>query len=1027
MENPAPYHADVQMTVLRSLDPQVVIYLFFKITDPALFRPQLQIEGGSFSDLGKEARFKTEGWRIEKEGSDRPNALNSKQAAKAEQSGRASKPLVGRFSNVAFTFAGLTKLGVDPGTLATFPQPFRDGMAARATILGDKGDAAPEKWDGYLGSLQIDGVMWLNFRLSSRCADDILAEYEKRLDQAKAVFPSAWFPPCPAPKMRRDGAEEEGSKPADDAGAPKQIDGVEVLHVEFGMANYVQEGEGKPFRVEHFGYRDGVSQPYANLDLDPPPPGGGTPRDNGSWAPVAPGEILLGHLDEDGRVQHLPANEALRTNGSYMALRKLEQDVVGFRSFLKRHQQESRPPLGPQMVGRWPDGSPLVKFPEGPEQRSGPGRGINDFRYQRDDPFGRRCPIGAHIRRANPRDTNDRDQARRHRLFRRGISYGGPLLPADSIDEECPRGLLFVSMQARLDRQFEFVLTNWLGRGEFEGQAGAKLDPLLGDHRGRLEDAFQPTGAFGPVTGLPRFVTMRGGDYFFVPSVSALAGLSNGDAFPIDDLSNDSLPQDAIGSIQAAQTDNSKQLIAIGKGLLAQGAPGCAPLPTIVTTPFPAGPDIAVNAVVVGRHDYVKQVLEDNATYSTRTLSQRALEITGGQPLLIGMAYDDTERLRRLEFLHAALALLARPPVFEIARGFAKQALDRVTPLGRLDVVNDFGRVVPILCADALFGVHGPDYVSATGVATLFGRVDMTDIPDDWLKTLPPVEDYAKPIVAMQAWTRLSFLQIFVNVVNAGEIVLAAERATREFLRQIDSLIFEAQSQVSATPPGNLLQALVQVQKSAQDPTLGLEIQLILAEFAAGSVETVNAALANLFDYLLDNKETVRLALCQVMSLSTDKSFEELMHILQEPSAEHTNILNRLIFEILRFKPMGPISFRYCEADAMIGDCSVPMGTNVILVPAAAMVDERAFPNPGEIRFDRPLDSYLHFGAGCHTCAGQRIDDPIAYHIALPMLRALFLNLASLPGLRRAAGPEGVLKQTLPTLADSLVMRFEPT
>jgi cytochrome P450 len=717
----------------------------------------------------------------------------------------------------------------------------------------------------------------------------------------------------------------------------------------------------------------------------------------------------------------------LRTNGSYMALRKLEQDVVGFRSFLKRHQQESRPPLGPQMVGRWPDGSPLVKFPEGPEQRSGPGRGINDFRYQRDDPFGRRCPIGAHIRRANPRDTNDRDQARRHRLFRRGISYGGPLLPADSIDEECPRGLLFVSMQARLDRQFEFVLTNWLGRGEFEGQAGAKLDPLLGDHRGRLEDAFQPTGAFGPVTGLPRFVTMRGGDYFFVPSVSALAGLSNGDAFPIDDLSNDSLPQDAIGSIQAAQTDNSKQLIAIGKGLLAQGAPGCAPLPTIVTTPFPAGPDIAVNAVVVGRHDYVKQVLEDNATYSTRTLSQRALEITGGQPLLIGMAYDDTERLRRLEFLHAALALLARPPVFEIARGFAKQALDRVTPLGRLDVVNDFGRVVPILCADALFGVHGPDYVSATGVATLFGRVDMTDIPDDWLKTLPPVEDYAKPIVAMQAWTRLSFLQIFVNVVNAGEIVLAAERATREFLRQIDSLIFEAQSQVSATPPGNLLQALVQVQKSAQDPTLGLEIQLILAEFAAGSVETVNAALANLFDYLLDNKETVRLALCQVMSLSTDKSFEELMHILQEPSAEHTNILNRLIFEILRFKPMGPISFRYCEADAMIGDCSVPMGTNVILVPAAAMVDERAFPNPGEIRFDRPLDSYLHFGAGCHTCAGQRIDDPIAYHIALPMLRALFLNLASLPGLRRAAGPEGVLKQTLPTLADSLVMRFEPT
>ncbi len=228
-----------------------------------------------------------------------------------------------------------------------------------------------------------------------------------------------------------------------------------------------------------------------------------------------------------------------------------------------------------------------------------------------------------------------------------------------------------------------------------------------------------------------------------------------------------------------------------------------------------------INSVLVGRYDYVKQVLQDGATYSTRSLGQRALEITGGQPLLISMACDDPERIRRLKLLHDALALLKPPPVFEIADGFVKAALQRVAPLGRLDVVKDFGHVVPILCADALFGVHGPDYVSATGVASLFGRVDMTDIPDDWLRTLPPIEDYAKPIAAMQAWTRLSFLQIFVNVVNAGEIVEAAERATREFLRQIDSLVFEAQSQVSAAPPGNLLQALVKVQRSAQDPSFG--------------------------------------------------------------------------------------------------------------------------------------------------------------------------------------------------------------
>jgi hypothetical protein len=430
MENPPPCHADVQTTVLRSLDPQVIIYLFFKITDPALFRRQLPLKSDSSSQSGEGTRFKTEAWRIEKEGSRRRHTLKSKQAAKARQSHPDSQALLGSFSNIAFTFAGLTKLGVDSNTLATFPQDFRDGIAARAEILGDKGDAAPEKWDGYLGSLQIDGVMWLNFRLSSRRADDILTEYEKRLDQAKALFPLAWFPPSPAPKMRRGVGKEKGSKLAQDHDAPKAIAGAEVLHVEFGMANYAQEDEGKPYRVEHFGYRDGVSQPCANFNMDPPPPGGGTPRDNGSWAPVATGEILLGHLDEDGRIQHLPANSALRTNGTYMALRKLEQDVVGFRSFIKRHQQGSQAPLGPQMVGRWPDGSSLVQFPDGPEKLGPHHRGINDFRYQRDDPFGRRCPIGAHIasgkssRHQRPRSSATASSVSTRHILRRTAAAG---------------------------------------------------------------------------------------------------------------------------------------------------------------------------------------------------------------------------------------------------------------------------------------------------------------------------------------------------------------------------------------------------------------------------------------------------------------------------------------------------------------------------------------------------------------------------------------------------------------------------
>ena len=501
------------------------------------------------------------GRRISNSERDRIDFDNKKREEKSLEAEKASpqRP-IGIFANIAFTFTGLQRLGVDTGTLATFPESFREGMASRAELLGDQGDAAPECWDGYLGSRQIHGVLWFNLKTVAR--------------DAKTILDLARLLPSEAADARR--SKFVG------------FNGVKVLHVEQGTANYTSEFGGGPRSVEHFGFRDGVSQPYVDLGLDPPPPGGGTPRANGSWAPVATGEILLGQPDEDRRVQHLPANALLSRNSSFMAFRKLEQDVVGFRNFLKRRSPAIPHALGAQMVGRWPDGAPLVKYPDGPEQFASVGSSINDFRYQRDDPFGRRCPIGAHIRRANPRDTNDRDEARRHRLFRRGISYGGPLLPKNSSGDGRTRGLLFVTMQARLDRQFEFVQANWLNRGEFEGQAGAGIDPITGRHRGGLEDAFQPAGAVGPVTGLRRFVTTRGGEYFFIPSFAALAALKNGETFKTIDPEAP-IPKDAIGSIESAETDNSQQLIDIGMGLLTSDDSYYSLRP-IPTTPYPGGP-----------------------------------------------------------------------------------------------------------------------------------------------------------------------------------------------------------------------------------------------------------------------------------------------------------------------------------------------------------------------------------------------------------------------------------------------------
>lgn len=1030
MADSLSFLADVQTSVLRSMNPQVVLYVFFEITDPGAFRGWLPTDSsgrlrGPLSPDLPGFLFISEQQRIDASSDERKAPMKTQggvTATPAEEGGPNTPPLgtfEGTFGNIAFTFRGLRALGVDGGTLATFPQPFCEGMAARAAILGDVGDAAPDHWDGYLGSRETHGVVWFNLKNASAAADGSISKiHEELLTKVAERFPSTMIRP-------RNGGDKERVQSSRD---PQVLvdEGIRILHVEAGMANYTSEGGGS-FRIEHFGFRDGVSQPYADLGLAPPAPGGGTPRANGSWAPVALGEILVGHPDEDGRVQHLPANRLLARNGTYMAFRKLEQDVVGFRAFTKRAAKDDPLALAAQMVGRWPDGASLVKNPYGPEQSASGDPGVNDFRYQQDDPLGRRCPIGAHVRRANPRDTNDRDDARRHRIFRRSVSYGGPLLPEGSAGDGEQRGLLFVTMQARLDRQFEFVQASWLNRGELEGQAGARIDPITGAHGGQIEDAFQPSGACAPVVGLPRFVTMRGGDYFFIPSMSALKLLAAGETFAPDPAAP--IPQDSIGDIQPATTDDVNEIIEIGKKLLTS-ADSVYWLPDISTNPYPDAPrPKVVKSAVVGRYHYVKAVLDDDRHFSTRTLGVRALEITGGQKLLIGMRHHDPERKRRLGCLQAALALLPDwPDAFALADGLTKTILRRVLPAGRLDVVGDFGRVVPILCAAQLFGVIGPDYVSATAVAAEFGRLDMTDIPDDWLLTLPAVEDYQKPILSLQTWTRLAFLQIFVNAVSAQEIMEAAERATREFLRQIDALVTQARVAHQANPrsdaPANLLEALVRVPLDRRDvPDPGRHVRLLLAEFAAGSVETVNAALANLFDFLLSNKERVRVALCGALEAAPATPFESLMAKLLNDPAGYRTIIDAVILEALRFQPMGPIAFRYCEARKQIGNTQIHRGVNLVLVPAAAMMDPDIFANPSQFRLDRDQTLYLHFGSGSHACQGE---DP-RYAIALPMLRALFLNIAALPELRRAAGATGELMSVYPTLADSLVIRFSPS
>jgi Dyp-type peroxidase family len=301
----------------------------------------------------------------------------------------------------------------------------------------------------------------------------------------------------------------------------------------------IEDPERKESVREHFGFADGLAQPSIDAVAAHDPDkkvgptkrdGQGTPVARGRWKDLAAGEFVLGYPDEAGIVADRPAAPLLQS-GSYMVVRKLRQNVALFNRFLLNAADGDRRGaelLAAKIVGRWRDGTPLVDSPEPPEPREDDDdrEPDNDFRYA-DDEHGLRCPIGAHVRRANPRDAlgfGGRLSAR-HRMIRRGMPYGPP--PVDPLVEDgLERGLMFVCFQASIARQFEIVQGRWLADGDAFG-LGEDKDFLLGG-----ED---PSGKMVIQGARPRFlaprrsfVTNRGGGYFFAPGIAALRALADG-------------------------------------------------------------------------------------------------------------------------------------------------------------------------------------------------------------------------------------------------------------------------------------------------------------------------------------------------------------------------------------------------------------------------------------------------------------------------------------------------------------------
>ena len=382
--------------------------------------------------------------------------------------------------NIAFTAGGLDALGVPADEMTGFSREFREGMVTphRQRILGDL-EGSPS-----------DPLRWLwggpnNLRV--HCA---LLLFESN-ETALTTFVGS---------------------------VVGQLAGFQVVRE---LRTVQLEG----FR-EHFGFRDGIANPWVE--------GMHKPRPANDL--VAAGEILLGHPDLTGTPEvHAP----LGRDGSYLVLRQLAQDVEGFWSALRSVVGDADAVRwAAKMMGRWPDGTPLARSPDGPT-----GDPTDEFGYA-DDADGVRCPLGAHVRRSNPRDGLGKSAVvsvktvNRHRLLRRGRAFGtaaadeawppgiSPVEVVEGCDDDSgQRGIVFACLGASLARQFEFVAQTWANDPKFAGLYNEN-DPIIGPPLPGATGC--PFTAPGPVINhrieLPTsYVHCIGGAYFFVPGRDALA------------------------------------------------------------------------------------------------------------------------------------------------------------------------------------------------------------------------------------------------------------------------------------------------------------------------------------------------------------------------------------------------------------------------------------------------------------------------------------------------------------------------
>lgn len=444
--------------------------------------------------------------------------------------------------NMAFTFRGLLALGLPTRTLRGMPDDFIDGMLARASILGDDVlDNTPDYWDRVWQPDQPSVHILITLNAQAGSDGNAMPELAT---------------------VTQDIIQLIAGLNAGTPGALTLLEGHKGPSTRWQELSALMQ-DGKPTPFEHFGFMDAIGDPifarqYPEGAAQGLAVGQGAVDGLGNWRPLATGEFLLGWADEAQEVAGYAIPLDFSRNGNFFSYRKLHQHVEAFENWATNTSQQfaaawgfnslddAHETLMAKMAGRWRDGVPLTTAPDiaawkafndryaiGSLQRA---RAMVDFRYQ-DDPQGTRCPVTSHMRRMNTRDGLDPRASsvptermgsalnNRRRVLRRGLPYGSSAAP----DGE--HGIVMLCHCTSLSRQFEFVQQQWLNFG-LDFNAGNDSCPLVGNHPdgARFVIAADPVSGRAPfvANALPQFVSTRGGDYFFAPSMTALRMIGMG-------------------------------------------------------------------------------------------------------------------------------------------------------------------------------------------------------------------------------------------------------------------------------------------------------------------------------------------------------------------------------------------------------------------------------------------------------------------------------------------------------------------